>query len=647
MKKFRKCAAIIAAGMLCMVTSVSSVKALDLSGRCVIEPGDCNLDGRFDSFDVTFLQHWLIGSDINIDLYAADMNYDNRVNVIDLSLMKAALIDSYNTYSYVTYTSKDQQYTMKFSITTDFSGRSDVKVTWYDPDGDIEKYDGFTVISGNPFTEDGEWVDDITFTNNSSYSIIWNESSVTIDFGDTVGNEDVITRRAVVLDYPDRTRTLQTGTYEVDYPEAPEITRVQLSAMCYGQFQQKCEIEESRNWLSENTVGRVGAPVTIEVDDSIESYDVTLYYDEDELRWVPEENLIVLAYDEAAPVQVFIKVPDAVFDYENNTISFTGDRDCDFILADGYKWNEKSSYDAGSILDYVSDWEREGNTGDIMSLADKQWFKENFESGTIEVSSPEELASAVYYANALESADSRLFNDSSITKISLANDIDLSGFSWASMLTFSGELDGQGHSIRNMSIDKKNGSGFIECTERAYIHDISFENATVSGDSSAGIAAASADTIGKTRFVNVNVSGNITAGSYCRYGAIMGVGKGSFTDCSADVTVNGTEKLEALSYDQYQLNKQMTEGEELVALTVDLSAKTITRTADESISDYTLCIVRNNEVILSRDFSDETVINMEDIEKYTLQPGSYHMYVTIYRSTGYERISNVVSYVIE
>lgn len=335
MRNFRKFAAAAAsAAVLC--TAVSGTEFVR-SYCCEIFIGDCNCSGSFDSLDVAVLQRWLVDADADIDLYAADMNYDGKVNILDLSLMKAALMESYNVYSNVTYTSKDQQYTMKFSITTDYFGESDVRVTWYDPDGDREKTDSFTVISGNPFTEDGQWLDDITFTNNSSYSLKWNESSVTVEFDDTAGTDDVITKREIVLDYPDRTRTLQTCTYDVDYPESPEITKVQLSAMTYGKLQQKCDIEESRSWLSENTVGRVGAPVTIDIDGSIESYDVTLYYDEP--LSVPEEELVVLAFDEAAPFQVFIKVPDLAFDYENNTITFTGDRDCDFILAGGKRWS--------------------------------------------------------------------------------------------------------------------------------------------------------------------------------------------------------------------------------------------------------------------------------------------------------------------
>ena len=56
--------------------------------------GDVNADGKFDIADVITLQKWILAvSDVKIDDWkAADLYEDNKINVLDLCIMKRELI---------------------------------------------------------------------------------------------------------------------------------------------------------------------------------------------------------------------------------------------------------------------------------------------------------------------------------------------------------------------------------------------------------------------------------------------------------------------------------------------------------------------------------------------------------------------------
>lgn len=56
--------------------------------------GDVNADGKFDIADVVTLQKWILAvSDVKIDDWkAADLYEDNKINVLDLCIMKRELI---------------------------------------------------------------------------------------------------------------------------------------------------------------------------------------------------------------------------------------------------------------------------------------------------------------------------------------------------------------------------------------------------------------------------------------------------------------------------------------------------------------------------------------------------------------------------
>ncbi len=625
---------------------------------------DVNLDGMFTTLDIVTLQKWLHGGDCHISSLKADFKHDGVIDVFDLAMAKRALLASYSIYTTAFYFSKDGAYKMQFDVATDYKMQSTVTVTWTDPDGDKEKTDTFTLYNGDLFTSDGYWEQDNTFTDGGDYRIKWGDTSVTVSCQDSEGN-----MQDIELTYPDRTKTAQDSTKEIQDPSSPEITAVDISAETYGDITRKVKVSTSGNWFANTAAGRVGTAIDIDAADSVEGYQVTLHYNEDELRWVPEKNLIVLAYDPNAPTQIFAEVKDTVLDTEKNTVTFEGDRDCYYILTDAYQWYRAKGqyppeyeYTVTDITQYTSNWERAGKTGDIMKLADKEWARNNIKDGTFTVSTAEELASAVYYVNAFQDIRNLQPTNSSMElddlvrleeiDIVLEGDIDLAGYEWAPFTVYNGELNGNGHTIRNVTLPSDfsmdSSMGFILNAQSANIHDITFENVSVTvdfGSGTAGIVAAKQDLPYKPTFENVHVSGSITMRKDGQYGGILGAGNATFTNCTADVMVNGT-KCTYLSSKERETQSQIDDGEELVTLTLDLDAKILTRTTDDSISDYGLVIIRDGEKILERGFDDSETLDMTVIPRYTLEKGSYQVYVNTRKNGRYQRISNIVSYEI-
>lgn len=634
----------LTAALLCLSASIPA--AAEPGYGCEYLSGDLNGDGEVGLSDVAALYLFLHGyyqdflhgyyQDAPYTFYdAADINFDGKVNVFDLALLEMTVYQNQLTYSSLTLRSPDvggEVYTVKCNLATDRKQKTTVTADWYDPDGDLEKTDTFTMYGTEPLTPD------------------WGEAALTITCPDKeTSSQDI------VLSYPDRTKTIQSVTKAVDRTEDPEVVNVTVSAESYNDLNKKVSITKSGYIYLHNSPARVGTPILLKTDDSIGECTVTIQYDPEELRWIPEENLCVYVHKEDNSLQESGLVAFTADD-DANTITFTIADDCSFMLVDGYLWYlDKSdtsaaspyAYDTPDITQYVSDWEREGDCGDIMTLADKEWVRDNFDGQTFTVSNAQELASAVYYCNAIQTLQgtNRMLLFSSNITIRLTEDIDLNGYDWKPITAFSGTLDGGGHTISGMTLHAQH-AGFFGSTCKAEVKDIFFADAaiTVSGYGHAGIV--SADESANASFCNVHVQGRITSDGNAKCGGIAMNGE-TFTDCTADVTVNG-ERRTALSYGEYLAQERLDNGEELIQLTADLSSMTITRTSDASITDYTLCILRDDSVlpILSRGFADE-VLDMNEIYDYLLTPGSYRLYVTAYRNGQYERISNIVSYDVD
>ena len=75
------------------ISSNGAIQEIDESQVKELNLGDCNLDGNFSLLDVIALKKWLVGAG-SLDCWQnADLNKDNKVNIIDLALMKQKLIN--------------------------------------------------------------------------------------------------------------------------------------------------------------------------------------------------------------------------------------------------------------------------------------------------------------------------------------------------------------------------------------------------------------------------------------------------------------------------------------------------------------------------------------------------------------------------
>ena len=316
------------------------------------------------------------------------------------------------------------------------------------------------------------------FSDEDNFTVEWKDSSVVFTF---TANKEY----SFEFDYVDTSVRTQTITKEISNREKPEIYSVDLTADCSGRLEYKSEIRDMYriDVMTSGTVGLVGTPIKFTLDEDVSDASAVMYYNEDELRWVDENNLALLSYDKV--FQRYYRCNDAVIDTENNTITFGVEDSRIYVLVDNIEWTnywgkDRTEYKKEvNILSYVSDWERGYNTGDIMNLCDKEWAMAN--APDFRVSTPEQLASVVWYVNASGFKCS----------VTLENDIDLDSYEWVPMgyqpmsglgNKFKGTVDGNGYTIKNMNI-KDNGyyyAGFIGIGG-SDIRNITFENATVTG----------------------------------------------------------------------------------------------------------------------------------------------------------------------
>ena len=421
--------------------------------------------------------------------------------------------------------------------------------------------------------------------------------------------------------------------------ECPEITMVTLTAKCSGKLRKEASVDDvSGHVLHMGVVGRIGLPFELDFSDTVADAKLTFTYNKEELRGVPEENLIVLYYDEE-----YNELTEPVLDKENCTITVNAEKPGVYVVTDAYQWfdawgdsrAEKYAYDKDPTA-YTTDWERRGDTGSIMELADKKWAAEN--APLFHVSTPEQLASAVYYVNGVDNKVS----------IVLDADIDLTGYDWAPMgwnssgdTVFSGNVEGGGHKITGMKIEGSTEVGFIGYGLGCSVKDITFENADVSGGTQVGIVGGEvymADT-----WENVHVSGKIS-GAYEDYGGIVGREAGmNFVDCSADVEING-EKSDYLSYRL----KTVAETEVVETFTLTRNEDgSVTRDDHEGFRNLCWQIDHNGQGVLQRGATDPYTGEPE----LTLAPqyasfggtdGKTEIYLTAFINGTYIRVSNII-----
>lgn len=95
--------------------------------------------------------------------------------------------------------------------------------------------------------------------------------------------------------------------------------------------------------------------------------------------------------------------------------------------------------------------------------------------------------------------DLQALKDNLSGKYILMNDIDLSGYNWTAIGTktnpFSGELNGNGHVIKNLQVDDaaRNGIGLFGVIDGANVSNVGLENADINVQNAVGILAGAAE----------------------------------------------------------------------------------------------------------------------------------------------------------
>ena len=382
-----------------------------------------------------------------------------------------------------------------------------------------------------------------------------------------------------------------------------------------------------------------------------EKVTIKIFYDEEYLRGVPEENLLLLAArDDSFEC---IEVPGAEHDLKKNcfTAEVTDLKESNFLLADAYEYYKsqgkdasKYKYDLPDDIKNMSDWEKEFDTGSIMEIADLEWLKTN--TGAFHVSTPEQLAAVVYHVNG------ELFPYNTIY---LEADIDLTGYEWMPMgwiseksgdaHEFAGVIDGQGHTIKGLHLDGGHGDcGFVGYSTNLTMKNITFTGAEVSGYWNTGICAG--EVIGKGTWENVHAEGNLSSE---HSGGLVGwVTDLKFENCSASYTIDGGS--EVFSYLTYPEKKAAELGiNEVFTLTLD---------ADNNIKcvyvpgymNLRFHVERNGETVLSGG-PDEPDPNTNEItferSWYAYRgKGDYKVYLEAYVDDIYLRVSNIIEVTI-
>ena len=440
----------------------------------------------------------------------------------------------------------------------------------------------------------------------------------------------------------------QTYSRKISIDEKPEITNISVTAECSGNIKDECGVwaDYPGNVVISQTVGLIGPPVEISANETVKNITLTLTYNEDELRGIPEKNIFPMHinYDE----NIWQIIEDFNTDTDNNTVSFPVDNEGVYILFDIYQYGKamgmeisKYAYETDKTQ-FKSDWERERDTGDIMTLADKKWAVEN--APTYHVSTPEQLAGIVYYVNAINEQPVEIY---------LENDLDLSQYDWKPMgweNTYATNLTfhGQNHTVNGLTINCPNHQevGFTGYAWSIIMEDVSFTNVNITGWKCVG--GFSGECYGTKKFTNVSLSGNIYGYKEDTSSFIGRGGNGIYTDCKIDVNVNdepyyffsSTEKFEAENIDETAFTLNVNENNR------------VQRTENDKYDRISWVIYDGDDHLMSRGAENETEIPDSLWEYLKAEKGkTYTVYLEAYKSVdggragGYMRVSNILKYI--
>lgn len=414
------------------------------------------------------------------------------------------------------------------------------------------------------------------------------------------------------------------------------------------------------NVMHSGVVGLVGAPVDVRFDyEEVGDCKLVFVYDPEKLYGVRPDALMFMYSDDEG--NEYTELEDGVLNTENCSMSVEITRPGVYMLVNKYEWlncwganlsdnGMEPDYDPSQRPISSAKWEKNESTGDILDLKDDEYIKScRQETGdyVFHVSTPEELASAVFVNNCAEPRPN-------IT-IELANDIDLDGYEWAPMgwytagvdFDFTGAVYGNGYTIKNMHISNGYHVGFIGFGTDAIVVDLHFENAYVGGRD-VGILAGYPRNM---MIYDCSVQG-IVEGSDA--GTLIGCDQSNdIQNCTADVTLNGEKTDNYLSYSDIETAKLM----ETVPASETIWLDDEDRPSREpGLEDNyrNLCwnISHNGKTVLKRAADNETSLEWHMFEDIFGDPGEYEVYLyAVVNSpdglSGYAPVSNTVTFTVD
>ena len=416
-----------------------------------------------------------------------------------------------------------------------------------------------------------------------------------------------------------------------------------------------------RHVLHTGVVGLVGAPVEVEYDsDEVKGGKLVFVYDPDELEGVRPDALMFMWYDEDN--NNYVELPDGKLNTENCSMTIHIDKPGTYLLVNKYKWYNcwgadlddnglEQGYDPSSKPLDDTIWSKNEDVGDIPELADMDYISSCRQSDpgdyyVFDVSTPEQLASAVYFVNCVN--DCGTGNPPSVT-INLQNDIDLEGYKWSPMgwygagldYDFCGDFNGNGHTIKNMTIEGGYHVGFIGCGLYCSVYDVNFENANVSGANPGVLIGYARDCDVR----NCHVQG-VTSGSEA--GGICSIDQSSHLyDCTADVIANGESLNGFLSGNDLEASKVAEQHEPTEKLWLDEKGRLCREEGiEEKYRNLGWNIKRGGEQVLDRSADNETVFDWRTVD-FLCYEGHYEVTLTAFVDGYYIPISNTVEYNVE
>lgn len=441
---------------------------------------------------------------------------------------------------------------------------------------------------------------------------------------------------------------------EIGYNGAKAVTDVLLIPKDDVDISRKVDFRDmyGMHVLHTSVVGLVGAPVEVDFDSSeVDGGKLVFVYDPNELRGVRPDALMFMWYDEEN--DNYMECEDSVLNTDNCSVSLDISKPGVYMLVNKYQWYNAWGADLGDTgledgYDPTSEsisseiWEKNEDVGDILKLKDDDYIaKSRTKDGyayEFYVSTPEELASAVYVNNC---ADPR---PDSIT-INIVNDIDLDGYEWAPMgwytagidFDFTGTIYGGHHKIKNMHISDGYHVGFIGFATDCTVGALDFENAYVGG-TDVGILA------GYPRygfFTDCNVQG-VTDG--VEAGSMIGHDQSNtIENCTADVTVCGKQVTDFLSYSDMNVAEVEARTEKTEEIWLDEKGRPCRHEdVTERYENIGWRVRHNGKTILERSADNETCYKWQEYHGVFYENGEYEIAITSYVDGAYIAVSNTL-----